>query len=64
MRTVTITLTLAEAKALSHVAGNTTSDPYAMDAIFRTKTDIKSAYRAHQKLDDALRAAAAYSTRR
>lgn len=61
---ITIKLTLAEAKALSYVAGNTTSDPYAMAAVFRTKMDIKSAYRAHQKLNDALRAASAYSTKR
>jgi len=53
--TIMVKLTLAEARALSHAAGNTTSDPYAMEAVFRTRTEINSAYRAHQKLDDALR---------
>jgi hypothetical protein len=53
---VIITLTLNEALALSHAVDNSTSSPDCMEAIFQKKSERNSAYSAHQKLDDAIRA--------
>jgi hypothetical protein len=53
-KTVTITLTLAEARALSRAAGNTTIGPDAMEAIFPTGAERHAAYRAQEKLDTAI----------
>jgi hypothetical protein len=54
-RIVTVRLTEAEARALSHVAGNSTSAPDAMGALFRSGAQRAAAYRGHEKLDAALR---------
>lgn len=56
-REVRVTLTTAEADALSYAAGNTTSAPDAMEALFATRAKRDTCYRAHTKLDAAIRAA-------
>jgi hypothetical protein len=54
VKQITVTLTIAEARALSHAVGNTTSAEDAMEAVFSRKTERAAAYRAHAKLDAAL----------
>lgn len=56
-RHVVVVLSIAEADALSHAAGNTTEYPDAMEAIFQHPPQRKAAYRAHEKLDAAIQAA-------
>lgn len=58
---ITLVLTIAEARALSFAAGNTTDAPDAMEAIFSHHAERKAAYRAHAKLDAAIAAVGGWS---
>lgn len=51
------TLTLKEAEALDRAAGNIIDHSDAMEATFLTKRERTTAYRAAQKLHDAIVAA-------
>ena len=51
---VVVALTKAEARGLSRAAGNVTSDPDALEAVYRTPQAKQAALRAHAKLDRAL----------
>lgn len=61
---ITLTFTLAQALALDRAAGQTTSMPDAMEATYPTKRERDVAYRAHQKLADAIVNAGGYSAAR
>ena len=50
---VTVEMTLAEAKALWHAAGNTIDHPDAMEATFPNGSQRNAAYRGHDKLASA-----------
>lgn len=54
-RKVVVELTVAEARALSHAAGNSTDSPDAMEALFQAHVERNAAYRGHLKLDQAIR---------
>ena len=58
---IKITLTLAQALALDRAASQCTSMPDAMEATYPTKRERDVAYRAHEKLADAIANAGGYS---
>lgn len=62
-RTIRLELTLAEAKALLHAAGNTTTDPDAMTSIFPHRSQRDAAWRAAGKLGEGIRAAVGRSAK-
>lgn len=53
--TIVINLTLAEARAMSWALGNSTNHPDAMESLFPTLHGRKAAWRAHAKIDEAVR---------
>jgi len=57
-KTVTVALTILEARALSHAAGEATMAPDIMEALFPSIPERVAARRAQQKLDRAIWAAA------
>jgi hypothetical protein len=57
---VVVVLTVRQAEALSHAAGNTTSDPESLLAVFSDKRRALNCLAAHTKLDDAIRSAGGF----
>lgn len=61
---VTVVLTLAEAEALTKMAGQTSCDPGAMHSTLGERApSIAAGYRAQEKLNDAIRAAGGFRPR-
>jgi hypothetical protein len=56
-KTITITLTLAEAKALSQAVGNSLYSPEDAMDILGDKRSVDAAYRASEKIDAAIQTA-------
>lgn len=54
---VLVRLSLIEAKALSHAAGNSTTDPDFLLEFYPSGRERNAALRAQRKLDDAIVAA-------
>lgn len=57
---VVVVLTVRQAEDLSHAAGNSTSDPDSLGALFAEKGRRLNCLAAHAKLDDAIRAAGGF----
>ena len=61
---VTVVLTVAEAEALTSMAGQTSCDPGAMRSTLGERApSIAAGYRAQEKLNDAIRAAGGFRGR-
>lgn len=53
--TITLTLTQAEARAMQYALGNSTDHPDVMESLFNNGASRGAAYRAAEKLAQALR---------